>query len=159
MKIKNNHQQLGVVMANTKYRFWSSKSQCHACLVVQWLSIHLPMQKTWVQSLIQEGPTCCTQPTYAPQLLSPCSGAQETQLLCAIEPTLYKRGHHNEKPMHHNWWAAPLAPTREKPAEKRRPAQLKINKNKIIYKKVNAKVTRWGVPEVAGKSKESTDPL
>ena len=39
------------------------------------------------------------------------------------------------------------------------PAQLKINKNKIIYKKVNAKVTRWGVPEVAGKSKESTDPL
>ena len=27
-------------------------------LVVQWIRIHLPMQGTWVVSLIQEDPTC-----------------------------------------------------------------------------------------------------
>ena len=27
-------------------------------LVVQWLKIHLPMQETWVQSLVQEDSTC-----------------------------------------------------------------------------------------------------
>ena len=27
-------------------------------LVVQWLRIHLPMQGTWVQSLVWEDPTC-----------------------------------------------------------------------------------------------------
>ena len=30
-----------------------------ASLVVQWLRIHLPMQETWVQALLQEDPTCC----------------------------------------------------------------------------------------------------
>ena len=28
-------------------------------LVVQWLRICLPMQGTWVRSLVQEDPTCC----------------------------------------------------------------------------------------------------
>ena len=27
-------------------------------LVVQWLRIHLPVQGTWVRSLVQEDPTC-----------------------------------------------------------------------------------------------------
>ena len=27
-------------------------------LVAQWLIIHLPMQGTWVRSLVQEDPTC-----------------------------------------------------------------------------------------------------
>ena len=27
-------------------------------LVVQWIRIRLPMQETWVRSLIQENPTC-----------------------------------------------------------------------------------------------------
>ena len=31
--------------------FWAS-------LVAQWLRIHLPMQGTWVQALVQEDPTC-----------------------------------------------------------------------------------------------------
>ena len=36
------------------------------CLVVQWLRILLPEQGTWVQSLIQEKPTChkATKPIY-----------------------------------------------------------------------------------------------
>ena len=29
-----------------------------ASLVAQWLRIHLPMQGTWVQSLVREDPTC-----------------------------------------------------------------------------------------------------
>ena len=28
-------------------------------LVVQWLRVHLPMQETWVQSLVWEDPSCC----------------------------------------------------------------------------------------------------
>ena len=34
------------------------KSGERASLVVQWLRIHLAMQETRVQSLVQEGPTC-----------------------------------------------------------------------------------------------------
>ena len=35
--------------------------------MVQWLEIHLPMQKTWVQSLVWEDPTCCrgTKPVHS----------------------------------------------------------------------------------------------
>ena len=29
-----------------------------ASLAAQWLRIHLPMQGTWVQALVQEDPTC-----------------------------------------------------------------------------------------------------
>ena len=31
---------------------------CWDFLVVQWIRIHLPMQGTWVVSLMQEEPTC-----------------------------------------------------------------------------------------------------
>ena len=35
-------------------------------LVIQWLRIHLPMQETWVQSLLQEDRTCrrATKPVH-----------------------------------------------------------------------------------------------
>ena len=36
----------------------SSKLQARASLVAQWLRIHLLMQGTWVQALVQEDPTC-----------------------------------------------------------------------------------------------------
>ena len=38
---------------NGEYKFQSRTS-----LVVQWLRIQLPMQRTWVHSLVQEDPTC-----------------------------------------------------------------------------------------------------
>ena len=38
---------------------YESKELTRASLVVQWLRIHLPMQGTRVQALIQEHPTCC----------------------------------------------------------------------------------------------------
>ena len=38
----------------------SMAEQCttYGTSLVQWLRIHLPMQETWIPSLIQEGPTC-----------------------------------------------------------------------------------------------------
>ena len=69
-----------------------------ASLIIQWLRINLPMQRTWVRSLVQEDPTCCgaMNPT------RPASCA------CALEPTLCnKRSHGNEKHAHCNSRADP----------------------------------------------------
>ena len=38
---------------------WGKTTKEGASLVVQWLRIHLPMQRTQVRSLVQEDPTCC----------------------------------------------------------------------------------------------------
>ena len=84
-----------------------------ASLVVQWLTIRLPMQGTRVRSLVQEDPTCCgaTKPTchnYWACALEPVSHnfwACVPQLLkpARLEPMLRnKRSHRNEKPSHHN---------------------------------------------------------
>ena len=38
---------------------YTKQKQTHrASLVVQWLGICLPMQRTWVQALVWEDPTC-----------------------------------------------------------------------------------------------------
>ena len=69
-------------------------------LVVQWLRIHLPMQRTQVRSLVQEDPTChgATSPfhhNHEPVLQSP--GAKITEATHQNE-----KGHCNKKPEHHN---------------------------------------------------------
>ena len=73
--------------------------------MVQWLRIHLPVQGTWVRSLVWEDPTC-HGPTKA---MRHNSGAHELQLLkpVCLEPVFHnRRSHHNEKPVyrpfHHN---------------------------------------------------------
>ena len=82
-------------------------------LVVQWLTIHLPMQGTWVRSLVWEDPTCCgaTKPmchNYWAWALEPASHnywACMPQLLkpTRLEPVLRKkRSHCDEKPTHNN---------------------------------------------------------
>ena len=54
-------------------------------LVVQWIGIHLPMQGTWVQSLVQEGFTChrATKPMchnyWSPCSLGPCTTTTEPE--------------------------------------------------------------------------------
>ena len=84
-----------------------------ASLVAQWLRIHLPMQGTWVWSLVWEDPTCrrATKPmhhNYWACALEPASHnywACVPQLLkpARLEPVLLnKRSHCNEKPVHHN---------------------------------------------------------
>ena len=52
-----------------------------ASLVVQWLRIHLPMQETWVQALVQEDPTChrATKPVHH-NYWSRCSRSEERRV-------------------------------------------------------------------------------
>ena len=101
-------------------------------LVAQWLRIHLPMQGTWVRSLVWEDPTCCgaTKPlchNYWACALEPTS---HNYWACALEPTSHnywactpqllkpmrlepmlsnKRSHCNEKPAYRNEEQPPLA--------------------------------------------------
>ena len=64
-------------------------------LVKQWLRIRLPMQGTWVRSLVREDPTCCE--ATKPVCHNYCA--------CTLEPTS------------HNYWAR--APQLLKPAHPR----------------------------------------
>ena len=87
------------------------RQQGWASVVVQWIEIHLPMQKTWVLSLIQEDPTClrATKATCAaatePVLYSHDCWAHVPRLLkpAPPEPVICsKRSHPIEKPGLHN---------------------------------------------------------
>ena len=58
-------------------------------LVAQWLRIHLPMQGTWVQALVQEDPTCrgaTKSVATKPQLLSPSATTTEARAPRACAP-------------------------------------------------------------------------
>lgn len=69
----------------------------------QWIRISLPVQESWVRSLISEDPACCGGT--CPQHLNLCSRAQEPRLLESKHPRpvlLNQRNHHNEKHGHHN---------------------------------------------------------
>ena len=46
-------------------------------LVAQWIRICLPMQGTWVQSLVQGDPTCSCTTTINPVLQSPAATSTE----------------------------------------------------------------------------------
>ena len=98
---------------------WNLKYETGTFLVVQWLRIHLPMQGTQVQALVQEDPTCCGATKHV----------RHNYWAWALEP------------MSHNCWThAPraralqqemplLAATREKPAcSNEGPMRPKINK-------------------------------
>ena len=82
-------------------------------LVAQWLRIRLPMQGTWVRSLVREDPRCrrATKPVhhnYWACALEPAGHnywASVPQLLkpACLEPVLRnKKSHRNEKRVHHN---------------------------------------------------------
>ena len=73
-------------------------------LVVQWLRIHLPTQRTWVQALVREDPTHCR--------------ATKTMChnywACTLEPARHNYWVHMPqllKPTCHNYWAYTLEPT------------------------------------------------
>ena len=51
----------------------SDTSHLGTSLVLQWLRICLPIQGTWVQSLVWENPTCTEQ-------LSPCTTTTEARM-------------------------------------------------------------------------------
>ena len=80
----DNSQQNTSKPSSTAHRKdYTSKPSGGTSLVVQWLRIRLPIQGTWVRSLVQEDPTChrATQPV--------C----HKYWTCALEPTS------------HNYWA------------------------------------------------------
>ena len=112
-------------------------------LVAQWLRICLPVQRTWVQSLVREDPTC--HGATKPQLLSLHSRAtshnywssRAIELMCCnywahalqllkpthLEPMLHNKGsHRNEKPICTATKSSPCSPQLEKVlAQQRRP--------------------------------------
>ena len=56
--------------------------------VLQWIGICLPVQGSWVQSLVGEDPTCLrVSKACAPQLLSPCAATTEARVptACALQ--------------------------------------------------------------------------
>ena len=103
--IKSSH----ILTARTK----DKNKQRGTSLVVQWLRIRLPMQGTWIRSLVRDDPTChgATKPVchnYWTCALEPVSHnywARIPQVLkpAWLEPVLHnKRSHCNEKPAWRN---------------------------------------------------------
>ena len=89
--------------------------------MVQWVTICLPVQGTWVQPPVQEDPPRCG--AIMPVCHNHCS-------LPALEPVLCnRRSHCNEKPEHHNQRVAPCSPQLEKAQ-----VQQDLAKNKCINK-------------------------
>ena len=66
------------------------KEKNRTSFVVRWLRIRLPMQGTWVRSLVWEDFTCCRATKHV------CSQLLQPECLEAT------RTHHNEKPPHRN---------------------------------------------------------
>ena len=85
-------------------------------LVVQWLRVHLPLQGSWVRSLVQEDPTCY--------------GSTKPWSLEAMPHN--KRSHCNEKPAPHKQRVPPLTSTRESPR-----AAMKTQHSQIIITTIN----------------------
>ena len=91
-------------------------------LVVEWIRIYLPMQGTWVRSLVLKDSTCCR----ATKPLSHNFWAHVLQLpnLACPEPVLHsKRSSLKEKLMHDKDKELPLTTTRGSPDSKEGPAQ------------------------------------
>ena len=105
--------------------------------MVQYLRIHLPTQGTWVQSLVQEDPTCCrATKAHLPQLLSQCSWACELPTTEPMSPRACALK--QEKPPQWEarilqWRLAPGSPQLEKArAQQKRPNTAKRkNKTKL----------------------------
>ena len=101
--------------------------------MVQWLRIHLPMQGTWVRSLVQEDSTCgqASKPPLSCdlQLLSPRAATE------ALEPVLHnKRSYHKEKLLRRNQSSPCLRQLGNAHAQQQRPSTAKINMSINFFK-------------------------
>ena len=67
--------------------------------VVQWLGIRLPMQETWVPSLVQEDPTCHAAIKPVRYDYRACVKPWRCHSWAPNHIYWNKRSHHNEKPM------------------------------------------------------------
>ena len=89
--------------AGKKKKKIKKNEQGWTSLVTQWVKICLPMQGTWVWSLIWEDPTCCR--TTKPRSHNHWACAFDPMSLNYWRPVCllwHKRSHRNEKPMHCN---------------------------------------------------------
>ena len=78
------------------------------------VKIRLPLQRTRVQALIPEDPTCLGDLSPSTRVLSPS----------ALESVGHsKRRHRNEKPAHANQGQPPVPAAGEEPAEQLRPSR------------------------------------
>ena len=108
-----------------------------ASLVAQWLMVCLPVQRTRVQALVQEDPTCheATRPVRHSYWACALEPASHNYWVCVpqllkpvrLEPVLRnKRSHCDEKPSHCNEEKPLLASTRESPCSNEDRTQSKI---------------------------------
>jgi len=102
-----------------------SKHDTEASLVAQWYRICLPMQKTWVRSLVQEVPTYAT--TTEPVLWS--QGTATAEPMCHN-----KRSHCNEKPTRSKQEGPPLTALEKSLCSNQDPAEPKT-KHVRLFKK------------------------
>ena len=79
---------------------WSLRNLLLGFLVAQWWRNRLPIQETWIWSLIQEDPTCCrtTKPV------------RHNYWACAPEPGSGNYWACAPEPGSHNYWACALEP-------------------------------------------------
>ena len=105
--------------------------------MVQWLGIRLPMQGTWVRSLVWEDPTCCRTAklmclNYWAHVLE--SDSHSCWSPRALQPVFHnKRSHHGEKPVHHDEKKSLHAATREN-LQQWRPSAAKNKYMKMVFK-------------------------
>ena len=111
-----------------------------ASLLVQRIRIHLSMQETRDQSLVQEDPTCCVATksvcrSFWARALEP--GSCNHRSPHALENTLCNnRSHCNEKPMHRNERSLYLPQPAKSLGSSKDPAQPKLNnKTQKIWSK------------------------
>ena len=119
VSVKVMRSQCSVVIQKQWVPVWleQREREGRTSLVVQWLRICLPVQGTWVQSLVQEDSTC-PQSTCMSLRLKPVH----------LEPKLCsKRSCQNEKPAHCNEEWPRLTATRERLNSNENPTQPKIN--------------------------------
>ena len=94
-----------------------------AFLVVQWMRIHLPRQRTWVPSLVRDDPPCHSTSasstttesvlqSLGAEPLSP--GATTPDAPTHESPCCTTRSHQNESPVHRNGKSSSHSPQLEK---------------------------------------------
>ena len=100
-------------------------------LVVQWIRIRLPMQGTWILSLVQEDSTCHG----GAKLVCHNYWACVLQLLKSmrLESVLHnRRSHHDEKPAYHKEESPLFTATREKPAHSNKTSTDKKQRKRMV---------------------------